>query len=82
MLLDILNISLKGSSTLVGVCFNLLVNSAPWVSAAGGAGKVSKEEGRGAEIIKVKSVLYSFNETISLLCQFLPKQMRSCHANV
>lgn len=43
------NISLKGSSTLVGVCFNLLVNSAPWVSAAGGAGKVSKEEGRGAE---------------------------------
>lgn len=43
------NILLKASPTLVGVCFNLLVNSAPWVSAAGGAGKVSKEEGRGAE---------------------------------
>lgn len=29
--------------------FNLLVNSAPWVSAVHGAGRVSKEESRGAE---------------------------------
>lgn len=32
---------------MVRVCFNLLVNSAPWVSAASGTGRVSKEKGRG-----------------------------------
>ena len=31
------------------VCFNLLVNSAPWVSAASGTGRVSKEFSRGGE---------------------------------
>lgn len=41
---------LKVSKVLVRVCFNLLVNSAPWVSAARGTGRVSKEKGRGAEV--------------------------------
>lgn len=33
----------------VRVCFNLLVNSAPWVSAASGTGRVSKEQRRAGE---------------------------------
>lgn len=36
-------------STLAGVCFNLLINFAPWVSAASGKGRVSEEKGRGGE---------------------------------
>lgn len=40
---------IEGICAMAGVCFNLLVNSAPWVSAARGTGRVSKEEGRGGK---------------------------------
>lgn len=40
---------IEGICAKVRDCFNLLVNSAPWVSAASGTGRVSKEQGRAGE---------------------------------